>query len=142
MLDHRQSVFYEQTFAKILGIMKTRVTMVDVWYDTELVLTGAGRADIWCISLYLWTISSVHLLMKDKCKKIYMELHKQIPLVVCHINIIRSVILSWWAQQNDSFMILNIVPTHSCNKLLLYIYILCLFVKTFIILIKHWKYQT
>ena len=37
----------------------------------RMVLPGAGSADIWCISLYLWTISSVHLLMKDKCKKLY-----------------------------------------------------------------------
>ena len=38
-------MFEEQTFTKILGIMKTRVTMVDIWYDTE---DGApGRRECW-----------------------------------------------------------------------------------------------
>ena len=39
---------------------------------------------------------------------------------MCHIKIIRSVILSQWAQQNDSYMIFINVPQHSFKLYIFY----------------------
>ena len=82
-------------------------------YDMiQCMVLGAPGLLIYDISPCIYGLSLRSTYLWKTNVKSYMELHKQI-LVVCHINIIRSVILSWWAKQNDSFMILNIVPPQS-----------------------------
>ena len=82
-------------------------------YDMiQCMVLGAPGLLIYDISPCIYGLSPRSTYLWKTNVKSCMELHKQI-LVVCHINIIRSVILSWWAKQNDSFMILNIVPPQS-----------------------------
>ena len=85
-----------------------------IWYSVWCLVLPPGLL-IYDISPGIYGLSLRSTYLWKTNVKSYMELHKQI-LVVCHINIIRSVILSWWAKQNDSFMILNIVPPQSTHS--------------------------